>query len=39
MIFLFDLAPQSAGMWVISAGLSYNYKDDTENAGDRNEII
>jgi hypothetical protein len=24
----FDLAPQSAGLWAISAGLSYNYKDD-----------
>src|SRR5436190_13770702 len=22
------LAPQSAGLWAISAGLSYNYKDD-----------
>ena len=26
----FDLAPQSAGLWAISAGLSYNYKDDHE---------
>lgn len=26
----FDLAPQSAGLWAISAGLSYNYKDDFE---------
>lgn len=26
----FDLAPQSAGLWAISAGLSYNYKDDQE---------
>ena len=24
----FDLADQSAGLWAISAGLSYNYKDD-----------
>ena len=24
----FDLASQSAGLWAISAGLSYNYKDD-----------
>ena len=24
----FDLAPQSAGLWAISAGLSYNYGDD-----------
>lgn len=24
----FDLAKQSAGLWAISAGLSYNYKDD-----------
>lgn len=26
----FDLAPQSAGLWAISAGLSYNYHDDRE---------
>ena len=26
----FHLAPQSAGLWAISAGLSYNYKDDFE---------
>jgi len=26
----FDLAMQSAGLWAISAGLSYNYKDDDE---------
>ena len=26
----FDLANQSAGLWAISAGLSYNYKDDHE---------
>ena len=26
----FELAPQSAGLWAISAGLSYNYKDDQE---------
>lgn len=24
----FDLTPQSAGLWAISAGLSYNYKND-----------
>ena len=24
----FDLADQSAGLWAISAGLSYNFKDD-----------
>ena len=24
----FGLAPQAAGLWAISAGLSYNYKDD-----------
>jgi hypothetical protein len=24
----FDLAPQAAGLWAISAGLSYNYKND-----------
>ncbi len=24
----FDLAPQSAGLWAISAGLSHNFKDD-----------
>ena len=24
----FELADQSAGLWAISAGLSYNYKDD-----------
>ena len=24
----FEIAPQSAGLWAISAGLSYNYKDD-----------
>jgi hypothetical protein len=24
----FDLAPQAAGLWAISAGLSYNYPDD-----------
>ena len=24
----FDLAPQAAGLWAISAGLSYNEKDD-----------
>jgi hypothetical protein len=27
---LFHLTPQSAGLWAISAGLSYNYKDDHE---------
>ena len=26
----FELAQQSAGLWAISAGLSYNYKDDHE---------
>jgi hypothetical protein len=26
----FALAPQSAGLWAISAGLSYNFKDDYE---------
>jgi hypothetical protein len=26
----FSLAPQAAGLWAISAGLSYNYKDDQE---------
>jgi len=26
----FDLAPQAAGLWAISVGLSYNYKDDHE---------
>lgn len=26
----FELAPQSAGLWAISAGLSYNFKDDHE---------
>lgn len=26
----FDLAPQAAGLWAISAGLSFNYKDDHE---------
>ena len=26
----FELAPQSAGLWAISAGLSYNIKDDHE---------
>lgn len=26
----FDLAPQAAGLWAISAGLSYNYTDDQE---------
>lgn len=26
----FDLAPQSAGLWAISSGLSYNYKNDIE---------
>ena len=25
-----DLAPQAAGLWAISAGLSYNYKNDHE---------
>ncbi|TKK71625.1 chromate resistance protein [Ilyomonas limi] len=26
----FQLAPQAAGLWAISAGLSYNYTDDYE---------
>jgi hypothetical protein len=26
----FELAPQSAGLWAISAGLSHNYTDDVE---------
>lgn len=26
----FDLAPQAAGLWAISAGLSYNYQDDND---------
>jgi hypothetical protein len=26
----FDLAPQASGLWAISAGLSYNFKDDQE---------
>ncbi|MEO5601328.1 MAG: chromate resistance protein ChrB domain-containing protein [Cyclobacteriaceae bacterium] len=26
----FELAPQAAELWAISAGLSYNYKDDQE---------
>lgn len=26
----FDYAPQAAGLWAISAGLSYNYTDDQE---------
>lgn len=26
----FEIAMQSAGLWAISAGLSYNYKDDHE---------
>jgi Uncharacterized conserved protein len=26
----FSLAPQSAGLWAISAGLSYNYTNDYE---------
>jgi hypothetical protein len=26
----FELAPQAAGLWAISAGLSYNIKDDLE---------
>ena len=26
----FKLAPEAAGLWAISAGLSYNYKDDRE---------
>jgi hypothetical protein len=26
----FELSPESAGLWAISAGLSYNYKNDQE---------
>jgi hypothetical protein len=26
----FDLAPQAAGLWAISAALSYNYQNDHE---------
>lgn len=26
----FELAPQAAGLWAISAGLSYNYADDQQ---------
>lgn len=26
----FDLAPQAAGLWAISAGLSHNHPDDHE---------
>jgi hypothetical protein len=26
----FEIAPQAAGLWSISAGLSYNYRDDHE---------
>jgi hypothetical protein len=26
----FELSPQSAGLWCISAGLSHNYKNDNE---------
>lgn len=26
----FDLAPEAAGLWAISAGLSYNFRDDQE---------
>lgn len=26
----FDLAPQAAGLWAISAGLSYNFQNDLE---------
>jgi hypothetical protein len=26
----FHLAPQAAGLWAISAGLSYNYRNDQE---------
>lgn len=29
----FQLSPQAAGLWVISAGLSHNYKDDYEMPG------
>ncbi len=26
----FELAPEAAGLWAVSAGLSYNFKDDYE---------
>jgi hypothetical protein len=29
----FELAGQAAGLWAISAGLSYNFKDDYEQLG------
>ena len=29
----FDLAEQSAGLWAISAGLSFNYKNDLDQLG------
>jgi hypothetical protein len=29
----FELAPEAAGLWAISAGLSYNYKNDHEQLG------
>jgi len=29
----FELAPQSAGLWAISAGLSFNYRNDLEMLG------
>jgi hypothetical protein len=29
----FDLAPQAAGLWAISAGLSYNFRNDYEMLG------
>lgn len=33
-----DLAPQSAGLWAISAGLSHNYKDDQEQLAEGMKI-
>jgi hypothetical protein len=34
----FELAPQAAGLWAISAGLSYNYKNDHKIPGIRMKI-
>jgi len=34
----FDLAAQSAGLWAISAGLSYSYKDDQEQLAEGMKI-
>lgn len=35
----FDLAPQSAGLWAISAGLSYNYQERPSAIRDGNENL